>query len=392
MRVLFWSGNFWPTIGGAEVLAAALLPALQARGYEFLVVTQQSHPALPREATYKGIPIRRFPFSGSSRDIDRLTDIRRRVTALKRAFAPDMVHINAVDGGHFFHLVTAHAQPAPVLVTLHSLLSRRPVGRASWLAELIRSADWITGVSGAVVAEARRLNPGIAERSSVLRNGLDIPAVPPEPLPFDPPRLLCLGRLIATKGFDVALSAFALIARRFPGLGLVIAGNGPARPALEDQAARLNLGGAIEFVGWVEPAQVAALINRATIVVMPSSHEGLPLVALESAFMARPIAGTDAPGLSEAVISGQTGWLVEPGNSHALAEAIAFMLDHPAVALQMGLEARRRALEEFSWTRCVDAYDALYRSLTADVARSGRPSSALRRGEHPGDIGAASLR
>ena len=62
MRILFWTGNFWPMIGGIEVLAAKLLPALQERGCEFLVVTT-SHPGLPQEGQFKGIPIYRFPLS-----------------------------------------------------------------------------------------------------------------------------------------------------------------------------------------------------------------------------------------------------------------------------------------------------------------------------------------
>ena len=59
MRILFWSSNFWPEIGGVEVLAAKLLPALQARGYEYAVVTPKSHPDLPDVETYKGIPVHR---------------------------------------------------------------------------------------------------------------------------------------------------------------------------------------------------------------------------------------------------------------------------------------------------------------------------------------------
>ena len=62
MRVLFWSELFWPYIGGAEVLASKLLPALRNRGYEFIVVTSQDYLGLPDEGQYEGIPIYRLPF------------------------------------------------------------------------------------------------------------------------------------------------------------------------------------------------------------------------------------------------------------------------------------------------------------------------------------------
>src|SRR5262245_24884059 len=62
VRILFWTEQFWPAIGGAEIFATKLLPALQTRGYEPVVVTDQTSPDLPTEAQYKGIPVYRLPF------------------------------------------------------------------------------------------------------------------------------------------------------------------------------------------------------------------------------------------------------------------------------------------------------------------------------------------
>lgn len=63
------------------------------------------------------------------------------------------------------------------------------------------------------------------------------------------------------------------------------------------------------------------------------------------------------------VVHQQTGWLVEPENSQAVADAIVFLLDHPQMAVQMGHAARRRVQELFSWEHHVNAYDALYQKL-----------------------------
>src|SRR5687768_13072152 len=70
MRVLFWSLGFWPNIGGIEVLAAKLLPALRERGHEFIVVAPKSHSELPDETQYQGFPIHRFCFQGAPNSID----------------------------------------------------------------------------------------------------------------------------------------------------------------------------------------------------------------------------------------------------------------------------------------------------------------------------------
>jgi len=79
--------------------------------------------------------------------------------------------------------------------------------------------------------------------------------------------------------------------------------------------------------------------------------------------MARPIVATRVAGLPEVVVHGKTGLLVEKEHSDALADAFAFLLDHSEMAAQMGQAARDRAQRVFSWERCVDAYDDVYRSL-----------------------------
>jgi glycogen(starch) synthase len=178
--------------------------------------------------------------------------------------------------------------------------------------------------------------------------------------------LLCLGRLVEEKGFDLALNAFVLLRDSFPHTRLIIAGDGPARPALEQQAAKLDLAEFVQFVGWVTPDRVPALMNTATVVVMPSRHEGFGLVALEAALMARPIVATRVGGLPEVVAHQQTGLLVEQDDSKALAGAISALLADPNMAAQLGQAGYRRAQQLFRWECHVDAYTALYQKLAKE--------------------------
>ncbi|MFB3079016.1 MAG: glycosyltransferase family 4 protein [Lysobacterales bacterium] len=228
----------------------------------------------------------------------------------------------------------------------------------------MRAADWVTGKAPVVIKQACELVPEIGGRSSVIENGLEVPPLMPEPLAVDPPRLLCLGRLFPQKGFDVAISAMALLSDRFPQLRLVIAGDGPERSKLERQIAEFGLTEQVELVGWVAPDKIPALINTSMAVLMPSRWEGLPSVALQAGVMARPLVATEVGGLREVVVDQQTGIVVEPEDSEGVADAVAFLVAHPEAATRMGQNARYRVQTEFSWQRCVDAYDALYRKLT----------------------------
>ena len=294
-------------------------------------------------------------------NIDQLGQVRQQVAELKRTFAPDLIHINAVSRSDFFHHLTAHAHAAPVVVTLHG---GWPPEADMIVRRTLRSATWVVGCSAAMLDFGRQLVPEIRLRSSVIYNGLDIPPLKPTPLSFDPPRLLCLGRLVEDKGFDVALGALALLIDRFPQVRLTIAGDGPARVDIEQQALELGILDAVQFTSWVDSEKIPELINTASVVVMPSRwQEPFGLVALEAALMARPVVATRVGGLPEVVVHNQTGFLVEKEDSQALAEAIAFLLEHPTTATQMGQTGRSRALEQFGWDRYVDAYDTLYRRL-----------------------------
>jgi glycogen(starch) synthase len=365
MRVLVWSDLFWPYIGGPELLAARLMQELRERGYEFTVVTSHDYLELPDEANYDGIRILRFPFRAAirARDPGAVHRARRAAAEFKSAYAPDLVHANATGPSVFFHIRTAGAHTAPSLVALHTeVLASQAVGPDTVLEEAMSSATWVTACSDAVLTQARRVAPGIAARSSVLRHGVDLGREPGGELPT-PPRLLCLGRLVPAKGFDVALSAFELLVEELPALRLIIAGDGVARGDLERQAAALGVEHAVDFLGWVDPDKVPELIDGATVVLVPSRREGLSLAAVEAASRARPIVASRVGGLPEVVTHTQTGLLVEPDDPRGLADAIASLLAEPGKAAKMGRAGRERVRKTFPWDRYVDDHDALYRRL-----------------------------
>jgi glycogen(starch) synthase len=370
MRILVWSEAFWPSIGGLQVLVARLVVALRERGHDLVVVTAHHRPGLPDTEDYRGIPVHRFPFLTelAQGDVGRLGEIRQGIVDLKRRFSPELVHLQLppVSLSSFFHLVTLTASPSPWVATLHGSVASLEMGEDTLLRRTLRDADWVTAGSAAVLAEAWRLAPEIASRSSVIPNCVPLPPTEPSDPADGDPSVLCVGRVSREKGFDVALTAFASVRARIPGARLVIAGGGPGRGELAHQAAALDLGGVVDLLGWVTPDRVAALMNAATVVVVPSRQEGFGLVALEAALMARPVVAARVGGLPEVVVHGETGLLVEPDDAGALADAITFLLGHPDATTRMGRRARERAASAFDWERCVSGYEALYRSLVPE--------------------------
>lgn len=366
MRVLYWTQLFWPYVGGVEVLAAKFVPAMQARGYEFKVVTSHGSLDLPDEDEKNGIPIYRFPFQTAiqNRDFAQMLEARQRLARLKRNFQPDLVHINLTDPSVLFHWQTASINPASTLISTRVALPAKPFGTKSLMGQTLHSADWVTTISRAMLDYIHKIAPEAKCYSSLIYNGLDMPELLPQPLLFEKPRLLCLGRLVEDKGFDVALRAFKKVVENVPEARLVIGGDGPSRPKLEELATDLEISNLVEFIGWVQPDRVYELINTATIVIMPSRwEEAFGLVALQAAQMARPVVATRVGGLPEIVLDKETGLLVPKEDHHSLAEAVVWLLKKKQETVRIGESARTRAQDVFNWSNYVDQYDQLYKKL-----------------------------
>jgi glycosyltransferase involved in cell wall biosynthesis len=226
---------------------------------------------------------------------------------------------------------------------------------------MLRSADWVTGCSQHVVDRAVCELPEIAGRAERIYNGCHDPGGNEVPLPIDPV-LLCVGRLVESKGFDEVLRAMPAILEEQPRTRLTVVGEGPQRPELEALCARMNLRSQTHFAGSLPRERVLAHIQAATLLVVPSQggSEGLPIVALEAALMERPVIATRDGGLPEAVVDGRTGFLVESGDRSGLEQAILSLLRDPPLAARMGQAGRRHALEHFDWNTQVERYMRLY--------------------------------
>ncbi|HWC06858.1 MAG TPA: glycosyltransferase family 4 protein [Gemmatimonadota bacterium] len=368
-RVLFWSEYYWPYIGGPEVMATRLLPALRDRGFRFTVLTSQHQLDLPPEDEVDGIPILRIPFRApvEQGDMETFGRVVHRIEEIKRSGMPDLVHLLGLGTAALYQMKTARTFPAPLLVTLQNrLLTDGGAAGDTLQSRVLGAADGVVACSAAIREEVARRVPTASSRCVVIPNSIETPDRPPTPLPFQPPRLLCLGRLVPVKGFDLALTALAAIHDQIPDLCLTVAGDGPTRAGLERMAAEAGLESVVRFTGWVRPGDIPDLINEATIVLLPSrEREGLPVVAVQAALMGRPMIATPVGGLPEIVVHGVTGLIVEEEDPRALAKAITALLDRPHTARAMGERARLHALDRFGWEAHVDAYEHTYRRLIA---------------------------
>jgi glycosyltransferase involved in cell wall biosynthesis len=187
-----------------------------------------------------------------------------------------------------------------------------------------------------------------------------------------PPTVLFVGRFVAKKAPLDALAAFARARAAAPpelaaAMRLVLVGEGPLRPALEQQIQALGLGRQVELAGLQPPEQVAARLRQCRCLLLPSrtapdgDAEGCPVVVLEAQLAGVPVVSTVHAGIPEVVLDGETGLLAPEGDVPRLAEALLQLLAEPELAARLGQAGQRRASSRFTVAHHVDTLAAVLR-------------------------------
>jgi phosphatidylinositol alpha-1,6-mannosyltransferase len=174
--------------------------------------------------------------------------------------------------------------------------------------------------------------------------------------------ILTVGRLVERKGHDVVIKALPLVLKKFPNVKYIIVGEGPMERGLKDLVESMVLNQSVEFCGEVK--NIETFYQNCDVFVMPSRFienkgdvEGFGLVFLEANFFEKPVIAGRSGGISDAVIDGVTGLLVNPEDSTEIANAIIKLLENHELAQKLGEQGRRRVLEEFTWEKAADVIE-----------------------------------
>ncbi len=177
-------------------------------------------------------------------------------------------------------------------------------------------------------------------------SGVNLEQFTPSPMP-EKPAFLFIGRLIRDKGVMEYLEACKQLKAKHKDISCLLVGPFDSNPSAlkkEELDVYINAG-IVEYFG--EQKDVKPFIERSSVFVLPSYHEGTPKTVLEAMAMGRAIITTDAPGCRETVIDGVNGYLVETKNVEQLVEKMEYLMLHPEIALNMGQEGLNMVREKF---------------------------------------------
>ena len=173
--------------------------------------------------------------------------------------------------------------------------------------------------------------------------------------------VLFVGRLIPRKGLTYLVEAAKRVVKETADVVFVIVGNGPLRNKLISDLERLNLSRNFIFLGDVADSVLPAVYNCADVFAFPSIQEGQGIALLEAEASAKPVVAFRVGGVNEAVSDGNSGLLVQSGNSDGLAEAILRLLSNPSLRQSMGTKGREFVQNNFTWDICAEKMLRVYR-------------------------------
>lgn len=409
-RVLMLSWEYPPVlVGGLGRHVHALSVALAAAGHQVTVVTRHADGA-PLEEYADGVRIIRaaedpvtFPLATNSLLAWTMAFNHTLTRAALRATDTadhDVIHAHDWLVAHTAVTLAEHLD-LPLVTTIHATEAGRHQG---WLPEEMNRTihgveHWLSNASTRVIACSGYMRDQVttlfevpAGQVDVVPNGVDDRAWRARPRAVasararfagDGPLVGYAGRLVYEKGVQHLVHAVPYLQPRHPGLRVVIAGDGPYRAELEEEARRLTLGSTVRFTGFLDTTQLPAMLGATDATVVPSLYEPFGMVALEAAAAGAPLAVARTGGLAEIVEPGVTGVTFPHSDPDALAGAVDQLIGDEVFARRVARRARTMVGRRYGWASIADRTAGTYAAARREqgqwrARRVARPAGGQR--------------
>lgn len=367
-------GDLW---AGAEVQLATLTAELAKRPGIALSVVLFNDGRLADEIRRCNVPVTVLPESSLG-----MHQLVRKFVAFCQANRFDLIHTHKYKDNLVGSIAAGYCGIPHLVRTIHGLaepfrgleaMKMRLYDAADDLA-IRAKADRVVAVSGEIakILQARYGEHLVAH----IYNGVRLGGICPQKTPKEVRSLLrvsdsvrligVVGRLTAVKGHQHFLEALVKMNRRASDIHGVIVGDGPLRESLQSQAHALGLADRVHFVGHRDDTY--DFMRALDVFVLPSLHEGIPMVLLEAMALTRPIVASRIGGIPEVVHDGVHGLLVPVGDAGALADACLRHLTDGELAARCAAAARSRVEQHFSSEAMADHMCRLYAEVIGTSA------------------------
>lgn len=291
----------------------------------------------------------------------------------------DLIHTHLPDSSTY-GVVAGKLSGKPVVVSIHNNIIipiKRRAPFRNWLRKIVinavyRRADMIV-CCGEDVAKSMKEKGHVGENVpvKVIMNGIDYEkfAQPRDVekireklgLPLESKVISCVSRLEVSKGHTYLIQAAARLKNKHPLLRVLVVGDGSLINELQEQANKEGVAEHICFLG--RRSDVPDILAASDIFVLPSLHEGVPLVVLEAMAAQKPVVATNIPGTRELITDGGDGFLVQAQDEAGLADKLDELLSNPETGRSMGEKARAKVKKQFTAKMMVEKFEAAYQNV-----------------------------
>lgn len=283
-----------------------------------------------------------------------------------RSFNPDIIHAHTIGLDSNIGMSLKKRLKCPLVVTTHGSDATIPLrnGKEKKVCKDLRTVDVVVCVSSKLMRMLE--NAAVPNTKKVVLNGYCANAVPSEEkVPFS---LNQTSSLTENKKVDVTICSVAMLKDKYPGIRLSVIGQGPKRIEYERLAQELGISESVVFCGQKSNDEVQMEMSRTQFFVMPSVNEGFGIVYLEAMAAGCITIGTRGEGIEDVIVSGENGFLVNPGAPKEIFEVIDWCIQHPTEAAEIAIRGKI-AVEELTWGKNAQNYLQLYRDLIEETAR-----------------------
>ena len=391
-RICFISPEYLPLSGGTGAYVYYLSRELMRLGNIVSVVTgyDQERDVRVNEQlnvhfvkVFKAPVVKSFMFAAAS---------YRKLNSIRDTANVDITHAN-------LPLVPDFAVPksfgGTIVATVHSTwegeanaIRGEPYSRLNANEKFLRSFTWFLGVFERRMLERAKRIIAVSDftrrelgqyyehrydrKIRVVHNGVDIHKFKPpldkrrvkQELGFNPDdiAILSVGRLYARKGLFTLIESIPAVVKRFRNAKFIVSGKGQSdeMKKLIAHAERLGVRNNIVFTGYTPDKNLPKLYQAADVFAFSTYYEHHPFAVLEAMSSELPVVTTNVGGIPETITNGRDGFMCLPFDSQEFSDRILYLLEHPAAAAEMALQARKTITERFDWRLVVQKVLKVY--------------------------------
>lgn len=354
MKIALISVDFAPNVGGVAAHVVELGKALAASGHEVHVLTLPIADKREPIETWQGMIVHR----------PRIPKSKILYSLLMKHWLRRFLKMNAIDIIHVHGMRPLEATKGltiPVLFTNHTSGYLRRIEKGPKVfAKLAKRLDHISHVlaPSEELCEATKII-GFNKPIDFIANGVDTSRFTPATTKSDRPVTLLLARRLVDKN-GVVIFAEAVGSLKELNVKLVLAGDGPERHKVEQILKANGMFDQAHFLDNVPNEKMPDIYRAADISILPSFMEATSITGLESMSCGLPLIGTRVGGIPTLISDGETGFLIPPGDPIALGEAMMKLVNDPKLRQTMGLKARQKVEQQFSWFHIAELTTAIY--------------------------------